>query len=73
MTDQLQGLSGMSDVDLELRTNIRLLNEMFDRIIQNANIPTPEVPSVDLTTSPDFPAIGEAVMRRLSAIELKAN
>jgi myosin heavy subunit len=59
----------MSDVDSELRTNLSLMNEMFDSILRDANIPVPDVPDIDLTTSQDFPAIGELLLCKLSAIE----
>ncbi|OHT01524.1 hypothetical protein TRFO_31619 [Tritrichomonas foetus] len=58
-----------SDLDTELRTNLCLMNEMFDNIIRDANIPVPDTPSVDLTTSQDFAAMGEMLLGKLSAIE----
>jgi hypothetical protein len=57
------------DLDTELRTNLCLMNEMFDSIIRDANIPSPDVPDVDLTTSQDFPSMGELLLGKLAAIE----
>jgi chromosome segregation ATPase len=45
------------------------MNEMFDSIIRDANIPPPDVVDVDLTTSQDFAAMGELLLRKLAAIE----
>jgi chromosome segregation ATPase len=45
------------------------MNEMFDTIIRDANIPPPEVPALDLTTSQDFGAMGEMLLGKLAAIE----
>jgi chromosome segregation ATPase len=59
----------MTDLDTELRTNLHLMNEMFDNIIRDANIPSPEVPVLDLTTSQDFAAMGEMLLGKLAAIE----
>ena len=58
-----------TDIDSELRTNLCLMNEMFDGIIHDANIPPPDVPSVDLTTSQDFAKMGEMLLGKLAAIE----
>lgn len=58
-----------ADLDTELRTNLCLMNEMFDNIIREANIPVPETPNVDITTSEDFAAMGEMLLAKLSAIE----
>ena len=57
------------DLDTELRTNLCLMNEMFDNIIRDANIPVPDTSSVDLTTSQDYNAMGEMLLGKLSAIE----
>ena len=59
----------MSDLDSELRTNLCLMNEMFDNIIRDANIARPDVPTVDLTTSEDFATMGEMLLGKLAAIE----
>jgi chromosome segregation ATPase len=59
----------MADLDTELRTNLCLMNDMFDNIIRDANIPPPEVPSLDLTTSQDFGGMGEMLLGKLAAIE----
>jgi chromosome segregation ATPase len=45
------------------------MNEMFDNIIRDANIPPPEVPTLDPTTSQDFAAMGEMLLGKLAAIE----
>ena len=58
-----------TDLDTELRTNLCLMNEMFDNIIRDANIPVPDTPNVDVTTSEDFAAMGEMLLGKLSAIE----
>lgn len=59
----------MADVDAELRKNLYLMNEMFDNIIKEANIPKQNLPEVDLTTSDDFTAMSEMLLGKLSAIE----
>jgi DNA repair exonuclease SbcCD ATPase subunit len=61
--------SAKQDLDTELRTNLCLMNETFDAIIREANIPPPELPAVDLTTSQDFHSMGEMLLGKLSAIE----
>jgi chromosome segregation ATPase len=57
------------ELDSELRANLVLMNGMFDSIIREANIPVPDVPSVDLDTSEDFAAMGEMLLGKLAAIE----
>jgi chromosome segregation ATPase len=59
----------MADLDAELRTNLCLMNEMFDNIIRDANIPAPDVPTLDLTTSQDFAGMGEMLLGKLASIE----
>lgn len=57
------------DLDTELRTNLCLMNEMFDNIIRDAKIPSSQLPTVDLTTSQDFASMGEMLLGKLAAIE----
>jgi chromosome segregation ATPase len=45
------------------------MNEMFDNIMCEANIPPPDVPSVDLFSCQDFSAMSEMLLGKLSAIE----
>jgi chromosome segregation ATPase len=62
----------MTDSGLDLDTDIRLslneMNTMFDTIITNGNISPPSVPSVDIATSQDFPAIEAMLRGKLTAI-----
>ena len=60
---------GRTELDTELRSNLGLMNEMFDNIIRDANIPRPDVPSVDLEFSQDYGAMGEMLLGKLAAIE----
>ena len=59
----------MTDLDTELRTNLCLMNELFDGIITSNHITLGDIPSVDLTTSQDFAEMGEMLLGKLSAIE----
>jgi chromosome segregation ATPase len=45
------------------------MNEMFNSIIHDANIPAPDVVEVDPMTSQDFAAMGEMLLGKLAAIE----
>lgn len=58
-----------TDLDTELRTNLCLMNDMFDSILRDANIPPPDVPVADLTSSQDFGAMGEMLLGKLASIE----
>lgn len=62
-------MSDNPELDAELRKNLCLMNEMFDNIIRDANIPQESLPVVDLTTSTDFAQMGEMLLGKLSMIE----
>ena len=58
-----------TDLDTELRTNLCLMNELFENIIHENHIKIDNIPSVDITTSEDFAEMGEMLLGKLSAIE----
>lgn len=58
-----------SNPNAQLRANLVQMNEMFDRIIHDANIPVPETPNVDPATCDDVEQLSAMLMGKLSAIE----
>ena len=57
------------DFNATLRDNLCHMNEMFDKIIRDANIPVPETPNIDPATSDDVEQLREMLVGKLSAIE----
>lgn len=62
-------MTEVTELDTELRTNLCLMNDLFDNILSTAKIQQNNLPVVDLTTSQDFAAMGEMLMGKLSLIE----
>ena len=58
-----------SEIDTDLRTNLCMMNELFDSIIKSSQITIENIPDVDLTTSQDFSLMGEVLLSKLSLIE----
>lgn len=50
------------------RDDLCIMNEMFDNIIRDANLPTDGIPEVDVSTSNDITAINEALQAKLDLI-----
>ena len=57
------------DFNAKLRENLCHMNEMFDNIIRDANIPVPDTPNVDPATTDDIELLREMLVGKLSAIE----
>jgi len=59
----------MTEIDTELRANLGLMNNMFNDILNKAQIPIDNIQDADVTTSDDFSLIGEMLLGKLSLIE----
>lgn len=57
------------DFNGKLRENLCHMNEMFDNIIRDANIPVPDTPNVDPSTTDDIEQLREMLVGKLTAIE----